>query len=66
MPKPTKEEPLFQTVTYATENDSIRFTEVGSMMLLIQSPSESREGLILRNNEILKLHGLLSTIIGRT
>jgi hypothetical protein len=66
MPKPTKEEPLFQTVTYETHNASIRFTEIGTMMLLIQTPSEANEGMVLRNNEILKLHRLLSTIIGRT
>ncbi len=59
---------LFQSVEFATTDEnplSVKFTEVGTNMLLIQSPSTATEGIVVRRSEIRDLRQLLNLILAR-
>lgn len=53
------------SVSFETDSCSIAFTEVGGGMVAIQSPSYSREALVLRKMDVLTLHSMLAKVIGR-
>lgn len=68
MPKPKEtssgiSEPAREV--FENESTSIAFTDGGRGMVVIQSPSSNREAIVLMRHEVLRLHTLLSSIIGR-
>ena len=53
-------------VLFETENASIRFTDAGGGMVVIQSPHYAREAMVLTRGDVTQLHNLLAKVIGRT
>lgn len=52
-------------VLFETDNASIRFTDAGGGMIVIQSPHCAREAMVLTRGDVTQLHSLLAKVIGR-